>query len=119
MTHEYKDVNPVAFGTTVSCHTLARMLNEIRNVKLSRKVAAHINSYFKSLQKFDTIQDKETRLHVGNLLLDQLDYLPNDLNCPKEITFVIRNVKLAYIKDMFINEVPLNYKRKSDKLSVS
>ena len=108
---QYEPVNFESFGTTISCMTLARMLNELEDSNLSRKVSAHINKSFKFIKRLSTIEDTCIRKTVGNMLLERLDYLGTDLSVPSHIGNVIRNVKIAYIKDLMISEVALNYKR--------
>ena len=106
----YQPMRPEVIGNTVSCQTLARMLNEIASTKLTKKVIAHIMKYFADTKYLSAgIYGYERRQIIGNMLIRELDG-NIDLVCPENIKYVIRNVKLAYIKDLFINEIPLNYK---------
>ena len=106
----YQPMRPEVIGNTVSCQTLARMLNEIASTKLTKKVIAHIMKYFADTKYLSAgVYGHERREIIGKMLIRELDS-NIDLVCPEHIKYVIRNVKLAYIKDLFINEIPLNYK---------
>ena len=108
-THPYKEVKSEIIGTTVSCHTLATMLNEIGSNKLSRKVLGHLNNFFADTKFLGAgIYGEERREIIGAMLIKGTAHC--DLICPQHVLNVIRNVKLAYIKDLFMREVPLNYK---------
>lgn len=110
---EYIPFRAECIGNTVSCHTLERMLNEIRSPTLNRKVAAHISRYFKKVKEVaNNIDCPDTRAYVGKLILKDVKSSPPEIICPERIWLVIKNVKYAYIKDLFINEEPLNYRRR-------
>lgn len=108
----YKPFVAESIGTTVSCHTLARMLNEIGSDGMNRKVAAHISRYFKEVKDISLAIDcPKTRKYVGEMMLREIKFFNIDILCPPHIINVIKNVKYAYVKDLFINEIPLNYSR--------
>lgn len=108
----YKSFNPESIGNTVSCYTLARMLNEIGSNSLNRRVAAHISRYFKEVKDVAAAIDcPNARKYVGEMLLREIKFFNIDILCPPHIVNVIKNVKYCYVKDLFINEVPLNYSR--------
>ena len=109
MTKEYQQFDPTVIGNTVSCATLARMLNELHSTRLTKKVTAHITKYFRDVKFLSAgIYGQDRRIMVGNLLIRELDG-DIDLECPKYLKYVIRNVKLAYVKDLLIREEPINY----------
>lgn len=106
----YKPFNPESIGTTVSCYTLARFLDEIGNNSLNSKIRGHITKYFTHLRNlYKGIDCVDTRHHVGMMLLREVKHFEADLECPQHIANVIKNVKYCFIRDLFINEVPLNY----------
>lgn len=108
----YKPFNPESIGNTVSCYTLARMLDEIGSNSLNRKVAAHISRYFKEVKDVAAAIDcPDARKYVGEMMLREIKFFNIDILCPPHIINVIKNVKYCYVKDLFINEVPLNYSR--------
>jgi len=114
MTHkEYKPFVASSLGNTVSCHTLARMLDDIGDYNLNRKVSAHIARCFRDVRKMSlTIPLPETRKMVGQILLDHVKHFDIDVECPQQVKYVIKNIKYAYIKDMLISDSPMNYQRK-------
>lgn len=108
----YKPFNPESIGNTVSCHTLARMLNEIGSNSMNKSVAAHISRYFGCAKEIaKSIECPKVRKYVGEMMLRDIKYFNIDILCPPKIVNVIKNVKYCYVKDLFINEVPLNYSR--------
>jgi hypothetical protein len=107
----YKPFNPHSIGTTISCYTLARLLDEHQNNNLNRKVHAHICRYFRYAKNIcEAIVSDDARRKVGHLLIEDVRSKDIPLKCPEKIKMVIRNVKYAYIKDLFIAEFPKNYK---------
>lgn len=108
----YKPFNPESIGNTVSCYTLARMLDEIGSNSMNKKVAAHISKYFSCVKEIaKSIECPKTRKYVGEMMLRDIKYFNIDILCPPHIINVIKNVKYCYVKDLFINDVPLNYSR--------
>lgn len=108
----YKPFVPESIGNTVSCHTLARMLNEIGSNNMNRKVVSHIGRYFKEVKDVSLAIDcPATRKYVGEMMLREIKHFNIDILCPPHIINVIKNVKYCYVKDLFINDVPLNYSR--------
>jgi hypothetical protein len=114
----YTPFKAETIGNTVSCHTLERMLNGIRNSNLNERIVAHINRFFAKTKKISlAIPYAETRKEVGQLLLNDVKNSETSLfDIPTSIENVIRNVKYAYVKDMFINNPPLNYKRETSNV---
>jgi hypothetical protein len=110
----YKPFCAATIGNTVSCKTLERILNEIADMKLSRKITSHINKYFAEVKSVSlAIHCSNTRKYVGYLLLTKLSLVPIEFKlCDEILHHVIRNIKIAYVKDMLISEVPINYQRK-------
>lgn len=109
----YRPMIPETIGRTVSCHTLARMLNEEQSNKLTRKVISNICRHFELVRRISlSIHDPEVRKEVGEIILQQVKHFDIGIDCPERIKFVIRNVKYAYIKDMLISDNPMNYSRK-------
>jgi hypothetical protein len=111
--HVYKPMEAAEHGTTISCESLAREVNAIGNNNLRRKVSRHLNLYFARVLKFTSIPDPVIRYEVGKLLIKELDYVgvDPDVQLPEVVGFIVRNVKLAYIKDRLMTDTPLNYKR--------
>lgn len=113
-TYTYKPFKAEALGTTVSCYTLERMLNEIESNYLTKKVVSHIGKYFAEVKRVSLgIDCVETRKYVGELLLKHVKHFDADITCPSHIANVVKNIKYAYIKDMFIATAPINYCRKA------
>lgn len=107
--YAYKNIKSEVIGNTVSCQTLTTMLNEIGNNKLSKKVIGHLNKFFADTRFLSAgIYGEDRRQIIGAMLIKETAHC--DLICPQHVLNVIRNVKLAYIKDLFMREVPLNYK---------
>ena len=100
------------FGTTISARNLVGMLNNAENGVLTRKVTAHLNRYFREVKGLTTIPDKKHREYVGTLLLERLDSHEDDMGLELNMYYVLRNTKIAYVKDMLIAEKPRNYKNK-------
>lgn len=110
---EYHPFRAECIGNTVSCHTLARMLNEIKSSTLNRKVAAHISRYFKTVKDIaNSIDCPDARAYVGKLMLKDIKTSGSEIVCPERIWYVIKNVKYAYVKDLMISEEPLNYRKR-------
>lgn len=108
------------FGTTESCKTLHRMLDEYNDgmqsyemKKMRKRISSNINGYFnriRNLQKNFGEINEYTRHYIGQTLIANLDR-EEYKSIPIEIGYVIRNIKLAFIRDLFIHDEPLNYKR--------
>lgn len=115
----YKPFEAETIGTTKSCYTLERMLNAYKDNGLTRKTTSNIARYFTEVRKISlAIHDPEIRKIVGKMMLKHVKHFPIDTTVPEEIEYVIRNVKYAYIKDMMINDVPLNYERRLNKREI-
>ena len=109
----YKPFNANTIGTTISCYTLEKLLNERQDNLLNRKVLSNIMRYFAEVRKVSlSIHDPDTRKYVGKLMLKVVKHFPIDIEVPETINHVIRNIKYAYIKDMMISDVPMHYERK-------
>lgn len=114
MSHkQYKPFNPLSIGNTISCFTLARMLNDIKSNTLNRKVFSHINRFFAEVRRASLcIPAPDVRKYVGELILKDVKNTKIGIDCPENVANVIKNVKYAYTKDMLISDSPLNYSRK-------
>jgi len=89
------------------------MLNDIEDIYLNQRVTGSITRFFHMVRKLSlSIHDPEARKVVGKLLLEHVKITQEKIRCPEKMTYVIRNIKYAYIKDMMIADVPMNYERK-------
>lgn len=114
MTYQpYKPFLPETIGNSISCQTLARMLNEIGDTILTRKVVANIARYFGDVRRLSlSIPSSEVRAYVGHMMVRHIKHFEPNIIIPERIGYVLKNVKYAYVKDMMISVSPRHYTRK-------
>jgi hypothetical protein len=93
-------LDPFTFGDSPAAVTLAAILNEINEEKVTQKVSGFVVRYHQLIKHAQDIKDPTTRAIVGHMFIEKINQ--STLQIPDKAKSFMKNAVIGRIKDKLI-----------------
>jgi len=93
------DLDPGTYGDSKAAVVLTKILNEIGDHKLARKVGNYFCYYCRGVMQIATLTDEEIRTEFFHMWKERFKLLIEEAKMPEKVASYLRNIMKAKMQD--------------------